>query len=589
MQHASQPLAAAEPQLARIQSLAVTHPDSPRTAPQCVSLEVARGDVLLVLGPSGCGKSTLTLALSGLIPNSIEAEIEGEVWLGGDRISDLAPREPAARVAMVFQDPDAQIVTTTVMDEVAFGAENLGVPAPEIERRIEQALRRVRLWERRDEHPDVLSGGEKQRLAIAAALAQGSPLLVLDEPTANLDPRSASEVYDVLAELAASGEFGIVLVEHNLDEALRIVNRVLVLDQQGREVLTGSPSEVFADHAELLDRLGVWRPLASLAAERLRAAGWPVSQPLSLDALATQLELVAPDASTQAGAEAAPVVDAADPVEASASKTEPLISVRQLSVTRGSRQLLGPVSLDIPRGAFVAVLGPNGAGKTTLLQAIAGIEPPPRGTVTVAGHDVHRLHGKQLRETIGYVFQNPEHQFLATTVADELALELRARGMTDDEIAPLVTASLQRFGLTEHAEQHPFLLSGGQKRRLSVATALVSGAQCLILDEPTYGQDRDRAAELVSVLQELNDADTTVIMATHDLQLAAEHADHLVVVVDGHIAAAGPTAEVLESRALETAGLGTPPLARAFVQAPEPLRGIYRMRQLAELAERERP
>ena len=172
MQHASRPDAKPrEPaQLARIHSLAVTHPDSPRTAPQRVSLEVERGDVLLVLGPSGCGKSTLTLALSGLIPNSIEAAIEGEVWLGGDRISELPAREPAARVAMVFQDPDAQIVTTTVMDEVAFGAENLGVPAAEIERRIEYALRRVRLWERRDEHPDVLSGGEKQRLAIACLL-----------------------------------------------------------------------------------------------------------------------------------------------------------------------------------------------------------------------------------------------------------------------------------------------------------------------------------------------------------------------------------------------------------------------------------
>ena len=572
MQHASTPHTAP---LARIHSLAVTHLDSPRTAPQCVSLEVARGDVVLVLGPSGCGKSTLTLALSGLIPNSISAKVEGEVWLGGERISELPAREPAARVAMVFQDPDAQIVTTTVMDEVAFGAENLGVPAAEIERRIEHALRRVRLWERRDEHPDVLSGGEKQRLAIAAAIAQGSPLLVLDEPTANLDPRSASEVYDVLAELAASGEFGIALVEHNLDEALRIVNRVLVLNQQGREVCTGTPEEVFVDHAALLDELCVWRPLASLAAEQLQKAGLPVAQPLSLTELATQLERALSD------------VSAPEPVEPPTPEpvtTAPLITVRQLRVTRGGRQLLGPVSVEIPRGAFVAVLGPNGAGKTTLLQAIAGIEPPPPGTVSVAQHDVHRLHGPQLRETLGYVFQNPEHQFLATTVADELALELRARGMTDAELAPLVTESLRRFGLTEYADQHPFLLSGGQKRRLSVATALVSGAQCLILDEPTYGQDRDRASELVSVLQQLNDSGTTVVMATHDLQLAAEYADHLIVLAAGRIAAAGPISEVLKSRVLEEVGLGMPPLARVFAQAPAPLRGMYRMRQLVDLA-----
>ncbi|RRJ87054.1 ATP-binding cassette domain-containing protein [Gulosibacter macacae] len=605
--------------LIRVDQVSITHRDAVRPTPAWVSFTVERGEALLILGPSGCGKSTLALALNGLIPKDVWATVDGTIELAGDDLSSLSMAEASARVAMVFQDPDAQIVTSTVFDEVVFGAENLCVPAAEVEARVERALRSVGLWNRHADSPDVLSGGGRQRLAIAAAIAQGSPLVVLDEPTANLDPRGAREVYDVLGALVAAGEIGVVLVEHNLDEALRVATRVLVLDQSGRPVLSGTPREVFLDAAPLLSELGVWQPVAALAGGHLRDAGLAVGTPLTIAELragvlglgvaAGSPEPLAPRA-TEGSARAAAVVEPAtsepatsEPTASEATAPEPITTkapaqelasdlqapaslslephlvVRELKVVRAGRILLDRVSLTINRGAFVAVVGPNGAGKTTLLQSLAGIETPPRGTVRVDDRDLARLRARELRDRIGYVFQNPEHQFLASTVRDELSLELRTQGFDVAAIDARVAASLERFGLDEVAELHPFLLSGGQKRRLSVATALVSGAPCLVLDEPTFGQDRARAAELVAVLAELHATGTTIIMATHDLQLAADVADQLVVVDEARIAASGPTAEVIASGVLEAVGLDRPPLAQAFRDVPG-LREVIRMRDL---------
>lgn len=600
--------------LIRVDQVSITHRDAVRPTPAGVSFTVERGEALLILGPSGCGKSTLALALNGLIPKDVWATVDGTIELAGDDLSALSMAEASARVAMVFQDPDAQIVTSTVFDEVAFGAENLCVPAAEVEARVERALRSVGLWNRHADSPDVLSGGGRQRLAIAAALAQGSPLVVLDEPTANLDPRGAREVYDVLGSLVTAGEIGAVLVEHNLDEALRVATRVLVLDQTGKPVLTGTPREVFLDAAPLLSELGVWQPVAALAGAHLRDAGLAVGAPLTIaelragvlglgvaagspgplapraaegsareatvvDPAATEPTATEPTASEPITTEAPAQAFASDLPTPASPSPEPHLVVRELEVVRSGRILLDHVNLRINRGAFVAVVGPNGAGKTTLLQSLAGIETPPRGTVHVDDRDLARLRARELRDRIGYVFQNPEHQFLASTVRDELSLELRTQGFDVAAIDARVAASLERFGLDEVAELHPFLLSGGQKRRLSVATALVSGAPCLVLDEPTFGQDRARAAELAAVLAELHAAGTTIIMATHDLQLAADVADQLVVVDESRIAASGPTAEVIASGVLEAVGLDRPPLAQAFRNVPG-LREVIRMRDL---------
>jgi energy-coupling factor transport system ATP-binding protein len=540
--------------------------DAGSPTPAGVSFDVHRGDVVLVLGPSGSGKSTLALALNGLIPHDVPATVTGSVEIAGISAADSTVAELSTHIAMVFQDPDAQLVTGSVLDEVAFGPENLLVPLERVLSRTEDALRRVGLWDRRHENPDRLSGGGRQRLAIAAALAMGSPLLVLDEPTANLDPRGIDEVYETLAGVVADGDRAIVLVEHNLDAAVALATRVVVLDQAGMLVADG-PIDLLRDRAEELHELGVWLPVSTLAALRLRRAGY-VLEPLAL----TPGEL-------RAALEAQPAPALPDHGRASARRRSldhpqqaPLITVRDLALKRGRSEVLHGIDLDIRRGEFVAIVGANGAGKTSLLQAIAGVVRPPRGAVRIDGRDVSRLDVRTLARAIGFVFQNPEHQFITHTVAGELA-----HGGTPSAD---VDRMLDRFGLAEKAGIHPFLLSGGQKRRLSVGTALIAGARILALDEPTFGQDRARADELLALLRELNDDGTTIIVVTHDMQLVADHADRAIVLADGRVLADTATADLFgDPDLLDRAGLRPPPLRQAFdalAQHPE-LAGATRL------------
>jgi energy-coupling factor transport system ATP-binding protein len=574
------------PPLVRVRDVAITHAEEDVATPASVSFDVSPGEVVLLLGPSGSGKSTLALALNGLIPHDLPATVTGSIEVAGLDAAMTTVAQLSAHVGMVFQDPDSQLVTGTLLDEVAFGPENLLVPAAEVLARAETALRRVGLWHRRHENPDRLSGGGRQRLAIAAALAIGSPLLVLDEPTANLDPRGIDEVYAALGELVAAGDRAIVLIEHNLDAAMALVSRVVVLDAEGRLIADGPVDDILRASADELHELGVWLPTSTLAALRLRGAGYALD-PLPLTpgelhaALAAEPQVVALSGRFDklSGQPAPPV---REPVGGT-RRDRPVIEVRGLSLTRGGAPVLHDVDLDIGRGEFVAVIGENGAGKTSLVQAIAGVLRPPRGAVFVDGLDVRRTSARALTAHIGFVFQNPEHQFIAHTVFDELAHGLRMLRLPDPEIRARVDEILDRFGLTRHAGTHPFRLSGGQKRRLSVGTALVGGARTLVLDEPTFGQDRARAEELLGLLQSLQRAGATIVVVTHDMQLVTDYADRTVVVSGGRIAAVGATAAVFADDALiERAGLRPPPLRRALnglAQHPE----LARITRIADL------
>jgi energy-coupling factor transport system ATP-binding protein len=563
--------------LARVRHLAITHEGADAATPADVSFDVHPGDVVLVLGPSGSGKSTLALTLNGLIPHDVPAGVAGSVAIAGRETLDTPVSVLSAHVAMVFQDPDTQLVTGTVLDEVAFGPENLVLPVEDVLARTEDALRRVGLWDRRQENPDRLSGGGRQRLAIAAALAMGSPLLVLDEPTANLDPRGIDEVYATLTDVVSAGDRAIVLVEHNLDAAVSLATRVVVLDQRGVLVVDGRVDDLRTYAAALRD-LGVWLPVSTLAALRLRDAGYALDPlPLTPAELRAALE----NAPALAEAVAEPVDPVAEPVEASHLRSpsarpldklgdregslgdrerahrEPLISVRDLTLRRGRTEVLHEIDLEIARGEFVAIVGANGAGKTSLLQAIAGVVRPPRATVRIGGQDVSRIAARELARTIGFVFQNPEHQFITHTVAGELAHGGTPRADVDRMLA--------RFGLAEKTEVHPFLLSGGEKRRLSVGTALIAGAPVLALDEPTFGQDRARADEILAILRDLHGEGTTILVVTHDLQLVADHAERTIVLSDGRVIADASTADLFtDDDLLARAGLRPPPLRQAL-------------------------
>ncbi len=550
-----------------MRDLSLTHADAAHPSPGNVTFDIAPGEVVLLLGPSGSGKSTLTLALNGLIPHALPATMTGTVEAGGIDTASAQTATLSTHVAMVFQDPDAQIVTGTVYDEVAFGPENLLLSLDEVRARTEHSLRRVGLWERRDENPDRLSGGGRQRLAIACALAMGSPLIVLDEPTANLDPQGIDDVYAALVDVVATGDRAILLVEHNLDAAMGFVTRTIVLDRAGTVVFDGPAAEIIRTHAEELVAMGVWLPAATLAALRLRAEGAPLTPlPLTADELAVALD---------AHPGVADIARAVTPTASVAST--PVIRARGLTVTRHRTEILHGVDLDVEQGSLTAIVGANGAGKTTLIQALAGVVPPPKRQVDVDGLDPATASPRELASRIGFVFQNPEHQFIAHTVFDELAhgLTLRqAQGpkgqrMSDAEVAARVEEMLGRFGLEHKAEVHPFLLSGGEKRRLSVGTALITRPQVLALDEPTFGQDRARASELLDLLRGLRDEGTTIMIVTHDLQLVAEHTTHTVILADGRVHAAGRTAELFQDeRVFTDAGLRLPALQRVLATHP---------------------
>lgn len=617
--------------LLRVRDLSLTHAGAEHPLPRAVSFDIHPGEVILLLGPSGSGKSTLTLALNGLIPQSVPAEITGFVEVRGRSTVTTTVAVLSTDVAMVFQDPDAQLVTGTLLDEVAFALENLLLPVDEVLARAEAALRRVGLWGRRRWNPDRLSGGGRQRLAIACALAMGSPLIVLDEPTANLDPQGIDEVYDALRDLVRAGDQAILLVEHNLDAAMRFATRTIVLDQEGRLAFDGPVDEILRAHTDELIEMGVWLPAATLAGRMLRAQGiLPEDTPLPLtpEELAGALAVVDPlivDPSTGsgngighgAGSDSPPVAEPGPrapeapgdakrrlewgvgiEVSGDSLSPPPIVKARGLTVSRGKQEILHGIDLDIPAGSLTAIVGANGAGKTTLIQSLAGVVPPPKRQVTIDGLDPGTASPRDLAARIGFVFQNPEHQFITHTVFDELAhgLTLRqaqgsrreaqgskrhaqgskrqAQGskLADAEVTARVNEMLERFGLMHKAEVHPFLLSGGEKRRLSVGTALITHPRVLALDEPTFGQDRARAAELLRLLRSLQAEGTTIIIVTHDLQLVADHTTHTVILNDGRVHAAGPTTELFATEGLfESAGLRLPALHRALSPA---FRGI---------------
>lgn len=558
-----------------MRDVTLTHADAAHPSPRDVTFDIEQGEVVLLLGPSGSGKSTLTLALNGLIPHAVPATMTGTVEAGGLDTATTLTATLSTQVAMVFQDPDAQIVTGTVYDEVAFGPENLRLPLDEVRARAADSLRRVGLWERRDENPDRLSGGGRQRLAIACALAMGSPLIVLDEPTANLDPQGIDDVYAALTDVVAAGDRAILLVEHNLDAAMGFVTRAIVLDRAGAVAFDGPADEIIRTHADELLAMGVWLPAATLAALRMRGDGIRIDPlPLTPVELATALGMQGASAAAAPAAPAAPA----------ASDAAPIIRARGLTVTRHRTEILHGIDLDIAPGTLTAIVGANGAGKTTLIQALAGVVPPPKRQVDVAGLDPATAAPRDLAARIGFVFQNPEHQFIAHTVFDELAHGLtlrpstgsgtqaqgpRDRRITDAEVAERVQEMLARFGLEHKADVHPFLLSGGEKRRLSVGTALITRPQVLALDEPTFGQDRARASELLALLQDLRAEGTTIVIVTHDLQLVAEHATHTVILSGGRVHAAGRTADLFADEAtFSAAGLRLPALQRVLASRP---------------------
>ena len=536
-------------------------------------------------------------------------------------------------VGVLFQDPEAQLVMLEVDDEIAFGLENLGIPRHEMGVRVRAARELVGLdAARTPRRLDQLSGGTKQRVVLAALLAMGTAALVLDEPTANLDPQGARLVLGVLGRLCEGRERSLLLVEHRLDEVAGLIDRVAVLDGTGHLALEGPPDAVFGTHAADLDRLGVWMPqFAALArlfepapaalphtaaeAADLLVARWPRAftvhgSPINAHPAAASLAPVPPASELPAdltpgpspvgeGERGAPHPRAGVPpsrfgragecppgrrvlaygggpgrrggphptTEGRTAGGGALLGVRDVIYRYHRADPLAPpalahVSLDVRAGEFLALVGPNAAGKSTLGLLLAGVLRPSTGAVLLDGRDLRRVPEREVRARLSYVFQYPEHQFVARTVRDEMLFGLRLRGHPQAAAARRAGEALERFGLAALAAANPYTLSHGQKRRLSVATALVTDPEAIILDEPTFGQDRRHTDELLALLGELHRAGRTVAVITHDLTLVAEHAQRVVALAGGQVAFDGtPRALFEQPEVLARCGLHLPPVA----------------------------
>lgn len=536
----------------QIESLSVKYPGRKRPVLRGLSLHVRKGETLLILGPSGSGKSSLALTLNGLIPHSI-----GEIMAGSVRVNRLDTRnqpvaELAQQVGIVFQDPDSQFATLKIEDEIVFGLENLRVDPATMDAKVDAALQQVGMAHARQRPVFALSGGEKQRVALAALLAMQPEVLVFDEPTANLDSIGTQQVFALLAQLKARQQHTLVLIEHKLDELMHLVDRVVVLDMEGRVFVDGEPRAVFDQNAEALKRLGVWMPQVCLLAHELRQSGVKLSKfPITLgEAVKTVEPLLG-------------YVAVKEPLEQPSANAEAVLEVRNLSFAYGFMPALHKVSLNVPRGDFLAIVGPNGAGKSTLARHLIGLLTPPTGSVLLEGTDLAQYSAKEIARKIAYVFQNPEHQFVTERVADEVAYGLRVAGMGEDEVEARSAHLLETFGLTRYAKANPFTLSHGEKRRLSVAAMLAMGQEILILDEPTFGQDERNAAALMGMLRELNAQGKTIVMITHDMRLVAEYARHVAVMMAGRVEFFGEPHQLFrQPELLAQAHLNLPPLAR---------------------------
>ena len=499
-----------------------------------VDLDIAPGERVLVLGPSGSGKSTLMGGLAGLLGGAEEGEATGTLTVDG-----VAPAEARGRVGLLMQDPEAQVVLARVGDDVAFGMENLGVAREEIWPRVENSLEAVGLSVPLDHSTTELSGGQKQRLALASILAMGPGLLLLDEPTANLDPSGVAEVRAAVEKVVEHTGATVVVVEHRVDVWASLVDRVIVV-ADGAIAADGPLDEVLAQQGDALRERGIWLPGDDVAAE----------------------------------------VGPAPEVPPASSEATPIARVTDLTIGYdASAPVRSGIDLTIERGVSTCIVGANGAGKSTFALTLAGLLPPLEGTVEVETSDgtrgdPHEWSSKQLLGRMSMVFQEPEYQFLAATVAEELAIGPRAAGMSEEEIAPLVDEHLEALGLTALARANPMTLSGGEKRRLSVATALISAPELLILDEPTFGQDRGTWLGLVRLLRAALERGVTLVSITHDPAFVAAMGQRVVDL--GQVGTRGatpadPTDEAGAAPAGNVRDRGTKPGARGLLARTNPV------------------
>ncbi len=517
---------------------------------QDISVEVEEGELLAVMGPNGAGKSTLCYLLSGIIPNIYGGRRRGEVYIYDFDPWDRPIYETSQVVGIVLQDPETQLLMPNIWMELAFGPASLGVPRDEIEKRVKDALKIVGLEGFEKRHPDELSGGQKQRVAIAATLTMNPKILILDEPTSQLDPIGTYEVLNALKKLKESRKLTIVLTTHKSDEAAPLADKILVLNN-GRIVAYGKPDEILSK-PEMLDKVGVKPPTIPTVFRKLGINEYTMDLNTAVNLMRKIFE--------RGGIKIRPSKISRRTYR---KASDPIISIRNVSYTYPGPppvKALDNINLDIYEGEFIGIIGQNGSGKTTLVKNIVGLLRPQKGAIYFRGEDIRKYTVGELSRRIGLVLQNPDYQLFTISCLEEVKFGLRNIGLSDKEAEEKALKALEMVGLSNLKDAFPFRLSFGDRRKLAVAAVVAMEPEVLILDEPTTAQDYRGRYLLADIAKKLNEEmGVTVIMISHDMELIARYAERVIVMKDGRILLDGPTEEVFLKRDV---------LAEAFIKPP---------------------
>ena len=484
-----------------------------------LNLTIYKGEKVLIVGPSGSGKSTIGQCLNGIIPNIYKGTSSGQFLIQGKEAFDLSIYEKSHLVSTVLQDTDGQFIGLSVAEDLAFALENDMVDLGTMKERVQSWAERLDLMKLLDHRPQDLSGGQKQRVSLAGVLIDESPILLFDEPLANLDPKSGQDIIDLIDQIHEEQGTTTIIIEHRLEDVLyRPVDRVILINQ-GQVLYNGQPDELL--RTTLLAENGIREPLYLTA---LRQLGQDIDQLEHLDRL-EDIELTGVNRSIP---------------EATFTKTgeaEELLKLEQISFAyQENHPILKNISLSIPKGQRLAIVGKNGAGKSTLAKAICGFITT-EGQYTSRGEDIKQESVKERAERVGYVLQNPNQMISTNMIFDEVALGLRLRGVAEEDIKERVYQALKTCGLYEFRKWPISALSYGQKKRVTIASILVLGPEILVLDEPTAGQDQRNYTEIMEFLDSLQEKGHTIVMITHDMQLMLDYSDRALVVSDGQILA----------------------------------------------------
>ena len=484
-----------------------------------LNLTIYKGEKVLIVGPSGSGKSTIGQCLNGIIPNIYKGTSSGQFLIQGKGAFDLSIYEKSHLVSTVLQDTDGQFIGLSVAEDLAFALENDMVELGTMKERVQSWAERLDLMKLLDHRPQDLSGGQKQRVSLAGVLIDESPILLFDEPLANLDPKSGQDIIDLIDQIHEEQGTTTIIIEHRLEDVLyRPVDRVILINQ-GQVLFNGRPDELL--RTTLLAENGIREPLYLTT---LRQLGQDINQLEHLDRLddiqLDDVNCVIPEATFTKTGEA-----------------EELLKLEQISFAyQENHPILKNISLTIPKGQRLAIVGKNGAGKSTLAKAICGFITT-EGQYTSRGEDIKQESVKERAERVGYVLQNPNQMISTNMIFDEVALGLRLRGISEEDIKKRVYQALKTCGLYEFRKWPISALSYGQKKRVTIASILVLGPEILVLDEPTAGQDQRNYTDIMEFLDSLQEKGHTIVMITHDMQLMLDYSDRALVVSDGQILA----------------------------------------------------